>query len=103
MGAGGSGAWLRQMRLLVGRLRRKIHYFTVGTTLALGVNLVSQLEQSCAMSGQCASCGACVPRLLPILGLPLALDATLTLVTKLRSRSAEREATAQQTVLRDRR
>ena len=36
-----------------------------------------------------------MPRLLPVLGLPLLADAILTLVLKLRSRFADREATAQ--------
>jgi hypothetical protein len=39
-----------------------------------------------------------VPRLLPILGLPLVADGILTLVLKLRSRSADREATVQKSL-----
>jgi len=39
-----------------------------------------------------------VPRLLPILGLPLLADGILTLVLKLRGRFAEREATVQKSL-----
>ena len=37
---------------LTTEVRRKIHSFSIGTTLALGVILLAQLGQSCALSGQ---------------------------------------------------
>jgi hypothetical protein len=37
---------------LTSEVRRKIHSFALGSTLALGVILLSQLGQSCAISGQ---------------------------------------------------
>ena len=43
---------LRRLSGLTDELRRKIHSFALGTTLALGVILLSQLGQSCAISGQ---------------------------------------------------
>ena len=39
-----------------------------------------------------------MPRLLPILGLPLLADGMLTLVLKLRSRFADRQATVQESL-----
>jgi hypothetical protein len=42
-----------------------------------------------------------VPRLLPILGLPLVADIFLTLVIKLQSRSADRDATARESIPRE--
>jgi hypothetical protein len=43
---------LKRLGGLTGEVRRRIHSFALGTTLALGVILVSQLGQSCAISGQ---------------------------------------------------
>jgi len=43
---------LRRLSELTDELVRKIHSFALGTTLALGVILLSQLGQSCAISGQ---------------------------------------------------
>ena len=43
---------LKRLSVFAGELRRKIHSFALGTTLALGVILLSQLGQSCAISGQ---------------------------------------------------
>lgn len=91
----------KRLGMLVDELRRRIHSFALGTTLALGVILLSQLGQSCAISGQCASCGACVPKLLPILGLPLVADGVLMLVAKLQGRSVDREATVRESLPRE--
>jgi hypothetical protein len=41
--------WLSR---LTDELRRKIHSFALGTTLALGVILLGQLGQGCAITGQ---------------------------------------------------
>lgn len=43
---------LKRLGVLTGELCRKIHSFALGTTLALSVILLSQLGQSCAISGQ---------------------------------------------------
>jgi hypothetical protein len=53
----------------------KTHAFSAGMTLALAAPL---LQQGCALSGQCASCGACAVRA-PLLALPLLLDAGIVL------------------------
>lgn len=42
-----------------------------------------------------------MPRLLPILGLPLVADGFLTLVIKLQNRSADHEATVRESIPRE--
>jgi hypothetical protein len=42
----------RRLGGFVDEIRPKIHSFALGTTLALGVILLGQLGQSCAISGQ---------------------------------------------------
>jgi hypothetical protein len=42
----------RRLGLLTDELRRKIHSFALGTTLALAVLLAGQLGQTCALAGQ---------------------------------------------------
>jgi hypothetical protein len=42
----------RRFGHLPAEVRRKIHSFSVGTTLALGVIVANQLGQSCALTGQ---------------------------------------------------
>ena len=65
------------------RLSNRLHAFFLGTTAALLAAVFSQAGQGCALSGQCATCGACVSQLLPIVALPILLDAALTLTRRL--------------------
>ena len=59
-----------------------MHGVAVGMTLALGSTFLSQ---GCPLIGQCASCGACLPRL-PLLAIPLAADAVVVLAGRLGAR-----------------
>lgn len=43
---------LKRLSEHAGELRRKMHSFAMGTTVALGVILASRLGQSCVISGQ---------------------------------------------------
>ena len=64
------------------RLGKRFHAFCLGTTAALLTTVFNQAGQSCALSGQCASCGACVSRVLPLVALPLLLDGVVILTRK---------------------
>jgi hypothetical protein len=43
---------LNKLRKLARRAGRRLHAFALGSTLALGAVLFSQVGQSCAISGQ---------------------------------------------------
>lgn len=43
---------LEKLSELARRLGRRLHAFALGTTIALGAVLFSQVGQSCAISGQ---------------------------------------------------
>jgi len=67
-------------------LQPKVHGLAVGATLGIGSMFLSQ---GCPLIGQCASCGACAPRL-PLLAIPFLADGALVLTRKVMEKMAER-------------
>lgn len=64
-------------------IKQKAHSLTLGAVLGTGAMIFGQ---SCAATGQCASCGgACMTRL-PLLAVPILVDGAIVLAKRIKSK-----------------
>jgi hypothetical protein len=64
-------------------IKQKAHSLTLGMVLGSGAMIFGQ---SCAATGQCASCGgACMTRL-PLLAVPILVDGAIVLAKRIKSK-----------------
>ena len=69
-------------------IKRKIHSLTLGVVLGSGALMFGQ---SCASTGHCLNCGACVSKL-PILAVPILVDGAIVMVEKVKSKKVSEKA-----------
>ncbi len=73
--------------------RQKANSITLGAVIGTGAMIFGQ---SCAATGQCASCdGACVARL-PILAVPILVDGVIVLAKKVKSKEVSEQTSSQE-------
>ncbi len=74
-------------------INKKAHSLTLGAVLGTGAMIFGQ---SCAATGQCASCGgACMSRL-PILAVPILVDGAIVLAKKIKSKEGSEQTSPEE-------
>lgn len=72
-------------------IKQKAHSVTLGAVLGTGAMIFGQ---TCAATGQCASCdGACMARL-PILAVPILVDGAIVLAKKIKSKEVSEQTSS---------